>query len=101
MSAEHNHKNIHCKSMQNQSTRFGQYSVEFEQCCKVFDISPEPNSIRSWQKISSDLVGGRYNFPNELHFIESVVPPEYPYMGYEVPKHRVRHTISPINTIFL
>ena len=48
MSDEHKTiKNIYCKSMQNQSTRFGQYSMEFEQCCKVFDISPEPESICS------------------------------------------------------
>ena len=74
--------------------------MEFEQCRKVFDISPEPNSIRSWQKISSDLVGGHYIFPNGLHFIESVIPSEYPNMEYKVPKHWVRHTISPISTPF-
>ena len=74
--------------------------MEFEQCCKVFDISLEPDSIRSQQKLSSDLVGGHYIYPNELHFIESVVPLDYPNMGYEVPKHGVQRTISPISTPF-
>ena len=74
--------------------------MEFEQCCKVFDISPELDSIRSWQKISLDLVGGHYIFPNELHFIESVVPLEYPNRGHEAPKHGVRRTILPISTPF-
>ena len=86
--------------MQNQSTRFGQYSVEFEQCCKVFDISPEPDSICSQQKNSSDLVGGHYIFPNGFHFTEPTVPSEYPNTGCEVPKHGVRRTILPICTPF-
>ena len=86
--------------MQNQSTRFRQYSVEFEQCCKVFDISPKLDSIHSQQKISSDLVGGHYIFPNGLHFSEPTIPLEYPNMGCEIPNHGVQRTISPISTFF-
>ena len=48
--------------------------MEFEQYCKVFAISPEPDSIPSLQKINSDLVGGHYIFPGRLHFTESTVP---------------------------